>query len=79
MRTNPPCYDKATKTACPRRYIGCKADCEKYHEWLAIHEAEKAVENDAKQKYRTIEDTLANQSKRARQAARRDYMKERRK
>ena len=26
---------------CPRRYIGCRAECEEYHKWLAIHDAEK--------------------------------------
>ena len=39
--TNSPCFDTKTRTDCPRRYVGCKASCEQWHEWLAIHEQEK--------------------------------------
>lgn len=39
--TRPPCYDYKTNTDCPRRYIGCRAECEEWHKWLAIHEEEK--------------------------------------
>lgn len=38
--TKPPCG--TPENPCPRRYIACHASCEKYHEWLVIHEAEKA-------------------------------------
>ena len=34
-----PCYNDGKD--CPKRYVGCKTDCEKWHEWLAIHEAKK--------------------------------------
>ena len=37
--TLPPC--KVNGIECEKRYIGCRADCEAYHEWLAKHEAEK--------------------------------------
>ena len=36
--TKPPCGNGTED--CPRRYVGCKADCEEWHEWLAIHEHE---------------------------------------
>ena len=39
--THPPCFDELTNTDCPRRYIGCSADCKEWHEWLIIHAKEK--------------------------------------
>ena len=36
--TLPPC--KPDGINCPRRYIGCKSECEKWHEWLVIHAKE---------------------------------------
>jgi hypothetical protein len=36
--TQNPCYKNGTD--CHRRYVGCKAECEEWHEWLAIHERE---------------------------------------
>ena len=39
--TRPPCFDEQTNTDCPRRYIGCSADCKEWHEWLIIHAEEK--------------------------------------
>jgi len=50
--TIPPC--KPNGIECPRRYIGCRAECEEYHKWMAKHEEEcdrerqmKHAENDA--------------------------------
>lgn len=39
--TKPPCYNPKTKTDCPRRYVGCRAECTEWHEWLVIHAEEK--------------------------------------
>lgn len=36
--TKPPC--KVDGVECDKRYVGCHADCEAYHEWLAVHERE---------------------------------------
>jgi len=36
--TRPPC--KTDGIDCPRRYIGCRAECDEWHKWLAIHERE---------------------------------------
>ena len=41
MMTRPPCYNPETKGDCPRRYVGCRASCEAWHEWLVIHAEEK--------------------------------------
>ena len=41
MMTRPPCYNPETKGDCPRRYVGCRASCEAWHEWLIIHAEEK--------------------------------------
>lgn len=40
----PPC--KTDGIDCPRRYIGCRAECERYLEWLARHDA--AIQNKRK-------------------------------
>lgn len=37
-KTNSPCYNNGAD--CPRRYIGCRAECEAWHEWLAAHAEE---------------------------------------
>lgn len=39
-KTKPPCYKDGEP--CGNRYIACHASCKEYHEWLVIHEAEKA-------------------------------------
>lgn len=41
MMTRSPCYNPETKGDCPRRYVGCRASCEEWHEWLVIHAEEK--------------------------------------
>lgn len=41
MMTPPPCYNPETHADCPRRYVGCRASCEAWHEWLVIHAEEK--------------------------------------
>lgn len=45
--TKPPC--KVDGIECPRRYIGCRAECEEYHKWVATHAREKARERMDKQ------------------------------
>jgi hypothetical protein len=37
--TKPPC--KVDGVNCPKRYIGCHADCEAYHKWMDVHAKEK--------------------------------------
>lgn len=69
--TKPPC--KINGIECPRRYIGCRAECEDYHKWLVKHEAEKErrkldVGNQA-------DDFLIMQKERVKRARHRDYMR----
>lgn len=75
MRTRPPCKTP-DGIECQRRYVGCRAGCEKYHEWLAIHDAELARERQARDRYKDTIDFLATQGERTRNANRRTYMRE---
>ena len=72
--TKPPCQGP-DGIDCPRRYIGCRADCEKWHEWLAIHEAEKKREYE--DKHNCADAFLYEQPKRVNRARHREYMRER--
>ena len=76
MRTNPPCYDKTTHTDCPRRYVACQSECEAYHDWLAIHEAEVKREREARESDKRVDGFLSEQNKRIRDTRRREYMRE---
>ena len=77
MLTRPPCWDEINDRDCPRRYIGCRAGCEKWAEWLAIHEEE--LERARKQKHDKldVDKFLYEQNKRVQQARHREYMRER--
>ena len=69
--TLPPC--KPDGIECPRRYIGCRAECEEYHKWLAIHDAEK--EKQQQNKSNPADDFLIEQQARVKRARHRDYMR----
>ena len=60
--TKPPCYIDGKD--CPRRYVGCKAECNDWHEWLAIHESETSAIRKQKQSEIEANDFLSGQSKR---------------
>jgi hypothetical protein len=70
--TKPPC--KVNGVDCPMCYVGCQSECEKYREWLAIHEAEKEAQR--KDKYNPADDFLIKQQERVKLARHRDYMRE---
>ena len=36
--TPPPCWNNGED--CQKRYVGCRAECDEWHEYLAIHERE---------------------------------------
>lgn len=58
--TKPPC--KVDGVECDKRYVGCHADCEAYHELLVVH----AKEKQARYKYyaKTADaDSLATETK----------------
>lgn len=76
MRTQNPCYKDGVD--CPMRRVGCKAGCEQWKEWLAIHDAEKEQEFKAKGKTIDTDTFLAEQGKRKRRAWHTESAKERR-
>lgn len=65
--TLPPC--KPNGIECPRRYIGCRAECEEYHDWLAIHAEEKQRQ---KQDRNPADNFLIEQQMRIKAARNRD-------
>lgn len=77
--TNPPCYDKATRTDCPKRHVGCKTDCPEWEKWLAIHESENRRIMEAKSVGQAADGFLVERKKRTRQdSLRRSERKNRR-
>ena len=54
MKTMPPC--KVDGVECGKRYIGCRAECEVYHQWLAVHNEEVEAERAAKAREMDIAD-----------------------
>ena len=65
--TLPPC--KPNGVECPRRYIGCRAECEEYHKWLEIHAEEKQRQ---KQDRNPADNFLIEQQMRIKAARNRD-------
>lgn len=63
---------------CPKRYIGCRAECDAYHEWLAKHEAEKELIRKNREKEWAVDGFLAGQKKRDQQAYWREQQKNKR-
>ena len=74
--TLPPC--KVNGVECDKRYIGCHASCASYHEWLAIHEKEKAVMQKNKSVYVDARTFEIDRRIRDRQTYHREYMRKRR-
>lgn len=73
-KTKPPCYNNGSD--CPRRYIGCRAGCEDWHKWLAIHESEKEQERRYRDRGREADLFLSKQGERVNKAYHREYMRE---
>ena len=71
--TLPPC--KPDGIDCPRRYIGCRAECEEYHKWLAKHDEERAQIKAARDKYMMAEEVMIKRTERVKKARHRDYMR----
>ena len=61
-----PCFDATTRTDCPRRCVGCKADCPEWKAWFEIHEQEKEKAKTAKYNDRNVDDFLVLQGQRRR-------------
>lgn len=69
--TRPPC--KNDDIDCPRRYVGCRAECEEYKRWLAKHDEEK--EQRRREKSNPADDFLIEQQARMKKAWHREYMR----
>lgn len=69
--TMPPCMVDGID--CTRRYVGCKAECEAWHKYLAVHAEEK--EKQRRNKFNPADDFLIEQQARVKQARHRDYMR----
>lgn len=72
--TKPPCKTP-DGIDCPRRYIGCRAECEEYHKWLVAHDEERAQIKAARDKYMMAEEVMIKQTERVKKARQRDYMR----
>ena len=75
--TKPPCKPDGMDD-CPRRYVGCRTGCDEWHEWLAIHEAEKKRTNDNKKAEHELLAIVATHGERSRRAKREVYDAQRR-
>ena len=73
MMTQSPCYDKRTRTDCPKRCVGCKSSCAAWAAWLIVHEQEREKTRKAKQN--EADDFLIGQTDRVKLARHRDYMR----
>ena len=67
MRTLPPC--KSSGTDCPERRIGCRADCQRWQEWVAVHEREMTARREEYVRDRDVDTFLVDGSKRYRRRA----------
>lgn len=73
--TRPPCFDEATRTDCPRRYVGCRADCPEWQEWERVHAEETEEIRIKREAYDRVENFLSNQNRRVQMATRRERMR----
>ena len=70
--TKPPCYDDQTKTDCPERHVGCRADCPEWQAWEKVHAEEIETIRRKRDEYDRVENFLSNQNKRVQMATRRE-------
>ena len=76
-QTKPPCFNEGT--GCAYRYIGCHADCPRYHAWLIVHAKEAEEERQRRYADREVDGVLMQQGKRIRrQTAEKSAAKKRR-
>lgn len=71
----PPCFDEATRTDCPRRYVGCRADCPEWQAWEKVHAEETEEIRIKREAYDMVENFLSNQNRRVQMATRRERMR----
>ena len=73
--TRPPCFDEATRTDCPKRHVGCRADCPEWQAWERVHAEETEAIRNKRDEYDRVESFLSNQNKRVQMATRRERMR----
>ena len=76
MREKPPC--KVDGIDCPKRYVGCKAECDDWQKWLAAHNAEMEIQRTAKKRMDDINVFEFQRSLRERRDTKRRRAQERR-
>lgn len=64
MAAKVPCYINGHD--CPKRYVGCRAWCEPWHEYLAAHKKEMEEKRKAIAQRDDVNAFMAGQTKRAR-------------
>lgn len=73
--TRPPCFDEATRTDCPKRHVGCRADCPEWQAWEKVHAEETEEIRIKREAYDRVENFLSNQNRRVQMATRRERMR----
>ena len=73
--TRPPCFDEATRTDCPKRHVGCRADCPEWQAWEKVHAEETDEIRNKREAYDRVENFLSNQNRRVQMATRRERMR----
>lgn len=71
----PPCFDEATRTDCPKRCVGCRADCPEWKAWEKVHAEETEEIRIKREAYDRVENFLSNQNRRVQMATRRERMR----
>lgn len=73
--TRPPCFDEATRTDCPKRHVGCRADCPEWQAWEKVHAEETEAIRNKREAYDRVENFLSSQNRRVQMATRRERMR----
>ena len=74
--TPPPCWNNGED--CQKRYVGCRAECDAWHEYLAIHAEEKEAFLKKKMAERDAESFMVKSRERAKIGYQREYKRDKR-
>lgn len=72
-----PCYDTKTRTDCPRRRIGCRHTCKKWHDYERAKAAEAAQRDEERQTVAGLYEHFETVRRRKEKAAQRDRREKR--
>lgn len=73
--TKSPCYDETTRTDCPKRHVGCRAECPEWQAWERVHAEETEEIRIKREAYDRVENFLSSQNRRVQMATRRERMR----